>query len=89
MKTITAVEFRRNMGDILARVNSGEEYLITYRNTTSVRLVPELKTNIKKKFTGLDLLNSAPRKNFKFNKNKSTKELYSEFLEEKHGESNI
>ena len=62
MKTITALEFRKNMGDVLARVSAGEQ----------------------KAVTGLDALNSAPRKNFKYDSSKSIKQLYGESLDEKY-----
>ncbi|MFZ1522788.1 MAG: hypothetical protein WAS94_02085 [Candidatus Saccharimonadales bacterium] len=84
MKTITALEFRKNMGDVLARVSAGEEFLLTYRNSNPVRLVPQKSKREQKAVTGLDALNSAPRKNFKYDSSKSIKQLYGESLDEKY-----
>ena len=84
MKTITAVEFRKNMGDVLSRVGAGEEFLITYRNSDPVMLVPQKHRHEKRAVTGLDALNSAPRKNFKYDAKKSIKQLYGESLNEKY-----
>lgn len=85
MKTITAVELRKNMGEIFRRVQNGEEVSVTYRDQISARIVA-VKPRVKNKSrpSGLDILNAAPRKGYKFDPEKSTKELYHEMLNEKY-----
>lgn len=85
MKTITAVELRKNMGEIFARVNNGEEIAVTYRNSQPVTLTPVRPKTKKKVMTGLEALQKARPKISNLDPNKSIKELYHEMLDEKYG----
>lgn len=92
MKTITAVELRKNMGEIFRRVQNGEEIAVTYRDQSPLRisvLKPKNAQKGKSKSPGLDALLEAQKLNKKPSKldpNKSFEELYHEHLEEKYGE---
>lgn len=86
MKTITAVELRKNMGEIFRRVQNGEEIAVTYRNSQPMIMVANKpKVQPKKGMTGLDAFLASPRKGFRYDHNKSFKELYDESLKEKYG----
>lgn len=87
MTTITAVELRKNMGEIMRRVEQGERFLVTYRNKTRVKLEREQSLS-KPGMSGLDILRAAPRKPSGLDPNKSFKQLYHEHLEEKYGNHN-
>ena len=82
MTTITSVELRNNFEKIIKRTMAGEEFKITYRNKPAVRLISG--TPRKAGMPGLDALNKAPRKNYKFDESKSWKELYHERLDRKY-----
>ncbi len=88
MTTITAVELRKNMGEILRRVAGGEEIIVTYRDHTKVRMSSDRRTDsgeLPKRMAGLDALLKAPRKPSTLDPNKPIKELYHEMLDEKYG----
>ena len=82
MTTITSVELRNNFEKIIKRTMAGEEFKITYRNKPAVRLISDAPK--KAGMPGLDALNKAPRKNYKFDESKSWKELYYEHLDGKY-----
>lgn len=84
MTIITAVELRKNLGDIMRRLENGERFLVTYRNQMRARLEAEPQKN-SHRVTGLDKFMAAPRKSSALDPNKSFKELYHEHLEEKYG----
>ncbi len=85
MKTITAVELRKNMGDVFARVQNGEEVRVTYRNSQPVLLAPVQQKTKKTTMTGLEALQKVRPKVSSLDPNKSIKELYHEMLDEKYG----
>lgn len=87
MKTITAVELRKNMGEIFRRVRAGEQIAVTYRDQDPIILASQQHSEKvkKKRMAGLDALNAAPRKKFQFDPNKSYKELNDGLLREKYG----
>jgi prevent-host-death family protein len=84
MTTITAVELRKNLGDIMRRVERGERFAVTYRNRSRAILQGEQKPK-RNATAGLEAFEKAPRKNFTFDPNKSYKELYDDLLREKYG----
>ena len=87
MTTITAVELRRNLESILKRVMAGEDIRVTYRHQPAVKLTSDLdKKSRIQRMHGLDVLDAAKRKGYKFDETKSYKELYHEHLERKYGE---
>jgi antitoxin (DNA-binding transcriptional repressor) of toxin-antitoxin stability system len=85
MTTITAVELRKNMGEIFRRAAAGEEFAVTYRGKDQLQLSRKQASVGKKTMTGLEVLRAAPRKPSGLDPNKSFKELYHEHLEEKYG----
>ena len=85
MTTINAVELRQKMAEIFKRVEGGEEIAVTYRNRPPIKLVAVEPTMPKHKpLSGLDALNSAPRKGYSFDPSKPYKEIYHEHLAEKY-----
>lgn len=89
MTTITAVEFRKNMGDIFRRVQNGEEIAVTYRNSAPIRLATD-KPKRQTGKTGLDLfLESINRASKQVTRDpaagRSYKEVYYEDMAKKHG----
>ena len=85
MTTITAVELRNNLEDIVKRAMAGETFRVTYRRDKVLRLTADKPKELPKRMSGLDAFNKAPRKGYKYDETKSWKELYGEMLEEKYG----
>ncbi len=85
MTTITAVELRKNMGEIFRRAAAGEEFAVTYRGKDQIVFSRKKHQHKKSELSGLDKFLAAPRKPSGLDPNKSFKELYHEHLEEKYG----
>jgi prevent-host-death family protein len=89
MKTITAVELRNNMGEILTRVQSGERLTVTYRGGNPVVLEPE-GTDRQRQSNGKDLAEAlshvaSQAKIPERYKTGNLKELYYQDMPKKHG----
>lgn len=86
MKTITSKDLRNNMDKILARVNAGEDIIIThrYRQPVKLSLVGDNDSS-KKELAGLKAFDA--HKKIRPNKHKTAdiKKLYKDHLEEKYG----
>ena len=61
MKTITAVELRKKMGEIIARVQDGETITVTYRGGRPVSLVPNTLAKNHDKAGGKELVEALNR----------------------------
>lgn len=88
MKTVTAKELRANLATILARVNAGEEIIVTHRFHEPILLKNVEPTKPKTKTTlapGVVAYMKASKKPHNLDPNKSFKELYHEMLDEKYG----
>ena len=89
MKTITAVELRKNMGEILTRVQNGESISVTYRGGNPVVLEPN-DSNQRVRGTGKNFAETLSRiasqaRVPKRYKTGTLKELYYEDMAKKHG----
>lgn len=87
MKTVSSKEFRSNLSSILARVNAGEEVIITHRFHRPVILKnaePQKSKPNSKKLPGVTAYLKAPKKSFKIDATKSTKDLYHEMLDKQY-----
>ncbi|MGB4796398.1 MAG: hypothetical protein WBP23_04140 [Candidatus Saccharimonadales bacterium] len=84
MTTITAVELRKNMGEIFRRVEKGEVFRVTYRDKVATVLSSPKKVAKKHRMAGLDALDSSPRTPY-FDPTKPLKDLYQDSLGEKYG----
>ncbi len=61
MFVISALELRKNLGDIFQKVATGQEIIVKYRNNTKIKLSPystkkpkKVKTQVQKLFDYLD-----------------------------------
>lgn len=85
MTTITALELRNNLKNVMERVIAGEEIAVTYRGTGSIKLSAESLPA--RDMSGLSGLRSAPRLREPrelFNSTESFKELYHKLIEEEY-----
>lgn len=85
MTTITAVELRKNLEDIIKRAMAGETFRVTYRQRPAIKISTDVPESTPPRMSGLDAFLAAPRKKSTLDPNKSFKELYHEHLEEKYG----
>ena len=85
MTTITAVELRKNMGEIFRRVRAGEQIAVTYRDLPPIVLRSKHAGRKRKTLAGLDAFLAAPKKPSPFDPDKSFKKVYHEHLDEKYG----
>jgi antitoxin (DNA-binding transcriptional repressor) of toxin-antitoxin stability system len=58
MTTITAVELRKNMGEIFRRVRAGEQIAVTYRDQDPIILASQKQSEKGKKSVWLALMRS-------------------------------
>lgn len=84
MTTITAVELRNHLEDIIKRVMAGEDVRVTYRQKPAIRLTTDIVQDAPKHMSGLDAFLASPRKKSTLDPNKSIKELYHEHLDKKY-----
>jgi antitoxin (DNA-binding transcriptional repressor) of toxin-antitoxin stability system len=85
MTTITALELRNNLKNVMERVIAGEEIAVTYRGAGLIKLSAE--TPLSRDMSGLSALRSAPRlqdPHELFSGAESFKELYHKLIEEKY-----
>lgn len=90
MKTITAVELRKNMGEIIARVQGGEVFAVTYRGGKPVSLIANTPPEKKNKSGGKELIEALNQAALKAKvperyKTGNLKELYYEDMAKKYG----
>lgn len=91
MKTITAVDLRNNLDQIVKRVNKGESIRVTYRTTQSFVIQPDVEQSnqpkpgsreaMQKVVKMIEEMNRIPRKS-SLDPNMSIKDLYHKMLDE-------
>lgn len=88
MRTISAKELRTDLANILARVNAGEEIVVTHRfhKPVIIKNVEPLRANNNKvKLPGVMAYMKATKKPPNLDPSKSTKDLYHEILDKEYG----
>ena len=86
MKTIGAKELRTNLDKVLDRVLSGEDVIVQHRFKNPIRLsaVHAPASTDTKKLAGLHAFEAAPKQPIAFSPNKSVKELYHDYLDDRY-----
>jgi prevent-host-death family protein len=86
MTTIGAKELRQNLDQVLDRVLSGEDIIVSHRFKRPIRLTSAdtKPTNIKDRVRGLEVFDKAPKKPYKFDNSKPIKDLYDESITKKY-----
>jgi hypothetical protein len=82
--TITATELRKNLDEVLARVEAGQEITVKHR----FRMPVVMSSQVAKKppgMPGLDAFLAIPRKPSTLDHSKSIKQLYAESIGKKYG----
>lgn len=87
MKTIGAKELRLHLDEILDRVLSGEEIIVSHRFKAPVKLSalhPKSTTSSPARLAGLHAFDTVPKNNSPYDTTKSIKESYEESISKKH-----
>ncbi len=87
MTTITATELRKNLDDVLARVERGQEIVVKHRFYKPVRLVREESTLARSRHAGLERimqLHKTGKVKFGYDVEKPLKELYADSIAKKY-----
>ena len=86
MKTIGAKDLRKNLGEVLDRVNNGEAIILKHRFKKPVLLSAfnSMDSTNSEKLAGLKAFENAPKRRAYFDPNKPTKELYHEAITDKY-----
>lgn len=85
MNTITAKELRDNLGEVAKRVNAGEQINVTYRSKIMFKLEPVTESEQREPLSGLKKFLAGKPTKTPYDTNKSSKEIYHELLDKKHG----
>lgn len=84
MKTLTATDLRNNLDDVMKRVSSGQELILTHRFYGSIKLSPIDRPQSSERLAGLEVFVASSKRKHNLPNKKSIKDIYDESISAKY-----